>query len=93
MLAMIRLTEASLDLAIARSCLPIEGFLQNQRLALWPLWKKAGEAETDALRKLADTVEGKGGGWGLLSVGGARSVKDGGVEKVCTILQCALYTT
>jgi hypothetical protein len=82
---MIRLTESALALATSRSAPytnPIEGFLQSQRLTLWPLWKKAGDTEVDTLRKLADGVEGKGGGWGILSGGGAgRGVRDAGVER------------
>lgn len=82
---MIRLTESTLSLASARAepyTNPIEGFLQSQRLTLWPLWKKAGEAEVEGLKKLADSMEGKGGGWNLFEgVGGTGKGRDAGIER------------
>jgi hypothetical protein len=60
LLTMIRLNERILNIAQERGTIPLEGFLQGQKMVLWPLYRKEMDNHIDSLKKLADEAEGKG---------------------------------
>lgn len=75
LLVLIRLNDRALAVAQHRAALPLEAYLQKQRLALWPLFRKDMDARIDALKRLADDAEGKG------FAGLVRGVKDAAVRE------------
>jgi hypothetical protein len=60
LLTMIRLNERILNIAQERGTIPLEGYLQGQKMVLWPLYRKEMDNHIDSLKKLADEAEGKG---------------------------------
>jgi hypothetical protein len=76
---MIRINDRAIALAESRSCTPLSSFLQGQKMALWPLYRKDVDGRIEAMRKLADDAEGKGfaGYAGMLG----RGVKDSTVRE------------
>ena len=60
LLTMIRLNERILYISQQRGTIPLEGYLQNQKMVLWPLYRKEMDNHIDSLKRLADEAEGKG---------------------------------
>ena len=77
LLTLIRLNDRLLSICDARGTLPLLPFLQSQKLALWPIYRKEMDQHVDSLRRLADEAEGKG-----LAGFVSRGVKDGAVRQV-----------
>ena len=78
LLTMIRLNDRLLGICDSRGTIPLEAFLQRQKLAMWPIFRKEMDAHVDGLKKLADVAEGKG------SLFGSKGVKDGAVRQAAT---------
>lgn len=83
---MIRATDAVLDEASKRGCAPLEPFLLNLRMQLWPLFQKGMSDNVESLKKLADSGGGNTGafaGFGASMFGGGKqSVNEGVVQMV-----------
>jgi hypothetical protein len=87
LLTMIRLNDRLLAQAEQRGTIPMEGYLQGQKMALWPLYRKEMDAHVDSLKKLADEAEGKG-----LSGFMGRGVRDQAVRAVAS-RYAAIFTS
>ena len=79
LLTMIRLNEHILRISQQRGTIPLEGYLQGQKMALWPLYRKEMDNHVDSLKRLADEAEGKG-----LSGFMSRGVRDQVVRAVAS---------
>ena len=79
LLTLIRLNDRLIAISDSRGALPIASFLQAQKLALWPVYRKEMDAHVDSLKKLADEAEGKG-----LAGFMGKGVKDGAVRQVAS---------
>ena len=79
LLTMIRLNDRVLQIADQRGTTPLATYLQGQKMALWPLYRKEMDAHVDSLKRLADEAEGKG-----LSGFMGRGVKDQTVRAVAS---------
>lgn len=60
LLTMIRLNDRLLAIAESRGALPLVPYLTGWKMALWPLYRKAMDAQIDSLKALATEAEGKG---------------------------------
>jgi hypothetical protein len=79
LLTMIRLNEHILKTSQQRGTIPLEGYLQSQKMVLWPLYRKEMDNHVDSLKRLADEAEGKG-----LSGFMSRGVRDQVVRAVAS---------
>jgi hypothetical protein len=79
LLTLIRLNDRLIAISDSRGALPIASFLQAQKLAMWPVYRKEMDAHVDSLKKLADEAEGKG-----LAGFMGKGVKDGAVRQVAS---------
>ncbi|RSH88841.1 hypothetical protein EHS25_003069 [Saitozyma podzolica] len=79
LLSLIRLNDQIISTADTRGCLPLLPFLQAQKLAMWPIYRKEMDGHVDSLKKLADDAEGKG-----LAGFVGKGVKDGSVRVVAS---------
>jgi hypothetical protein len=79
LLSLIRLNDQIISTADTRGCLPLLPFLQAQKLAMWPIYRKEMDGHMDSLKKLADDAEGKG-----LAGFVGKGVKDGSVRVVAS---------
>lgn len=79
LLTMIRLNDRILQIADQRGTIPLATYLQGQKMALWPLYRKEMDAHVDSLKRLADEAEGKG-----LSGFMGRGVRDQTVRAVAS---------
>jgi hypothetical protein len=79
LLTMIRLNEHILKTSQQRGTIPLEGYLQSQKMVLWPLYRKEMDNHVDSLKRLADEAEGKG-----LSGFMSRGVRDQAVRAVAS---------
>lgn len=86
LLTMIRLNDKSLAACDQRGALPLVSFFQAQKLAMWPVYRKAMDSHVESLKRLADEAEGKG-----LAGFMGRGTKDGTVRHVAT-RYAALFT-
>ena len=77
LLTLIRLNDRLLSTCDSRGTLPLISYLQSQKLAMWPVYRKEMDQQVDSLKALADQAEGKG----LASYVG-KAVKDGSVRQV-----------
>lgn len=77
LLTLIRLNDRLLATCDSRGTFPLIPFLQAQKLALWPVYRREMDQHIDSLKRLADDAEGKG-----LAGFMGRSVKDGAVRQV-----------
>lgn len=77
LLTLIRLNDRLISVCDSRGTLPLLSFLQGQKLAMWPIYRKEMDQHVDSLKKLADEAEGKG-----LAGFMAKGVKDGAVRQV-----------
>jgi hypothetical protein len=68
-----------LNICQTRGTIPLEGYLQSQKMALWPLYRKEMDNHVDSLKRLADEAEGKG-----LSGFIGRGVRDQAVRGVAS---------
>jgi len=87
LLTMIRLNDRLLGLSEQRGAIPLEGYLQSQKMALWPLYRKEMDAHVDSLKRLADEAEGRG-----LSGFMGRGVRDQAVRAVAS-RYAAIFTS
>lgn len=82
---MIRTTDAVLAESSKRGCTPLEPFLLNLRMQLWPLFQKGMSDNVESLKKLADNGGGSTGafaGFGAsMFGGGGGSMNEGVVQK------------
>jgi len=76
-LTLIRLNDRLLSICDSRGTLPLISFLQAQKLAMWPIYRKEMDAHIDSLKRLADEAEGRG-----LAGFVGKGVKDGAVRQV-----------
>jgi len=87
---MIRATDAVLAEALKRGCAPLEPFLLNLRMQLWPLFQKGMSDNVESLKKLADSGGGSTGafaGFGASMFGGSKGyVNEGIVQTACSKL-------
>lgn len=60
LLTMIRLNDRMIQSSDQRGTLPLATYLQGQKMALWPLYRKEMDGHVDSLKRLADEAEGKG---------------------------------
>jgi len=58
LLTMIRLNEAAFKEVELRRCPPLETFLLNLRMSMWPVLQKEMSAHVDSLKTLADSAGG-----------------------------------
>jgi hypothetical protein len=79
LLSLIRLNDQIISTADIRGCLPLLPFLQAQKLAMWPIYRKEMDSHVESLKKLADDAEGKG-----LAGFVGKGVKDGAVRIVAS---------
>lgn len=77
LLALIRLNDGLIRTAEGRGALPLVPYLTGWKLALWPVYRKAMDADVDSIRALADQAEGKG-----LASWVGKAVKDAAVRHV-----------
>lgn len=77
LLTLIRLNDRLIAITESRGALPITSFLQAQKLAMWPVYRKEMDQHVDSLKRLADEAEGKG-----LAGFMGKGVKDGAVRQV-----------
>jgi len=77
LLTLIRLNDRLLSICDARGTLPLISFLQAQKLAMWPIYRREMDAHIDSLKRLADEAEGRG-----LAGFVGKGVKDGAVRQV-----------
>ena len=77
LLTLIRLNDRLLSICDSRGTLPLISFLQAQKLAMWPIYRKVMDAHIDSLKRLADEAEGRG-----LAGFVGKGVKDGAVRQV-----------
>jgi hypothetical protein len=77
LLTLIRLNDRLLSISDSRGTLPLVPILLNQKMAMWPIFRKEMDAHIDSLNKLADEAEGKG-----LAGFMGKGVKDGAVRQV-----------
>ncbi|ORX38430.1 putative suppressor of action mutation 2-like protein [Kockovaella imperatae] len=75
LLTMIRLNDRLLEICEARGTLPLESYLQRQKLSMWPIFRKELDGHIDTLKKLADGAEGKG------ALFGSKGVKDATIRQ------------
>lgn len=86
LLTLIRLNDRLLAICDSRGTLPLISFLQAQKLAMWPIYRKEMDAHIDSLKRLADEAEGRG-----LAGFVGKGVKDGAVRQVAN-RYAALFT-
>jgi hypothetical protein len=79
LLTLIRLNDQIIDLAETRGAIPLGAFLQKQKLALWPLYRKDMDRRIEQVKRTVVEAEGKGLA-GIMSKG----VKDSAVREVAT---------
>jgi hypothetical protein len=79
LLTIIRLNDSVLATCISRGTLPLDSFLQAQKMALWPVYRKEMDQHVESLKRLADDAESKG-----LASYVSKGVKDGTVKQVAT---------
>jgi hypothetical protein len=77
LLTLIRLNDQIIELAEIRGTVPLLQFLQKQKLALWPLYRRDIDRRIDEVKRLCTEAEAKG--WLA-----GKGVKDAVVRQMAT---------
>lgn len=86
LLTIIRLNDHLISTCDSRGALPLLPFLQAQKLAMWPIYRKEMDLHIESIKKIANEAEGKG-----LAAFVSKGVKDGAVRLVA-MRYAALYS-